>query len=424
MNAVPKQSRWLGCDCSCVSLDSIFGNTSLAASSIPTIFLLSIRGLVFYHREMHLSRNCVCQILLIIALSVATAAMGSTPGSSVLKDQHEKDMLTFTNGDQLSGRLIRADSSTVVFNSAMLGEVAVPWNKIERLETSKPFVVVSRDNKKRDGVLQINRQIIDVGDSTGHDSINLSDATFIIDPVTYQEKIAAEPHAWRAWTGNIKLGLNIVQATQSQRNYSGAITVTRVTPLLNWMAPRERTTLSFQGNYGKLTQPGVATARTEIFHATAEQDEYLSPRLFAYGSAVYDHNLAQSLSLQQAYGGGLGWKLIQDPAAQLEFKSDIHYTLQQFDSPSIQNNLIASSFSLLSMRKLPRSLIWTAGTSVTPAYNRTNAFQMSGTSGLTVPVYKLLSVELNVIDNFLNNPQPGFQRNSFQFSSGFQVAFN
>jgi hypothetical protein len=231
---------------------------------------------------MYLSRFCFLRLVLVFAFGAA--ALGSTPVSSVLKDQHEKDTLTFTNGDQISGKLIRADSSTVVFNSAMLGEVAIPWKKIERLQTSKPFVVVSRDNKKRDGLLQVNGQMVDVGDSSARDSVDLTDTTFIVDPATYHEKIAAEPHAWQAWAGNIKLGLNIVQATQSQRSYSGAITLTRVTPLLNWMAPRERTTLSFQGNYGKLTQPGVAT-KMSIFlpvcsHTVVQSMTTTSPRVF------------------------------------------------------------------------------------------------------------------------------------------------
>jgi hypothetical protein len=36
-----------------------------------------------------------------------------------------------------------------------------------------------------------------------------------------------------------------------------------------------------------------------------------------------------------------------------------------------------------------------------------------------LPVYKRLSVSTGIIDNFLNDPPPGFRKNSFQFNLGF-----
>ena len=39
-------------------------------------------------------------------------------------------------------------------------------------------------------------------------------------------------------------------------------------------------------------------------------------------------------------------------------------------------------------------------------------------AGLTLPVYKRLSVAVNTLDTFLNNPPPGFKKNSFQFTTG------
>jgi hypothetical protein len=40
-----------------------------------------------------------------------------------------------------------------------------------------------------------------------------------------------------------------------------------------------------------------------------------------------------------------------------------------------------------------------------------------------MPLYKAFSINISLIDNYLNNPQPGFKRNSLQFTSGFQYAF-
>jgi heme-binding NEAT domain protein len=55
------------------------------------------------------------------------------------------------------------------------------------------------------------------------------------------------------------------------------------------------------------------------------------------------------------------------------------------------------------------------------AWNNTSAFSAAGTSSVRVPVYKHLSFSVSTIDNFLNNPQVGYKKNSFQFSTGFAL---
>ena len=55
------------------------------------------------------------------------------------------------------------------------------------------------------------------------------------------------------------------------------------------------------------------------------------------------------------------------------------------------------------------------------AWNNASAFSASGTSSLRLPVYKRLAFSVSTIDNFLNNPQIGYRKNSFQFTTGFAL---
>jgi hypothetical protein len=41
-----------------------------------------------------------------------------------------------------------------------------------------------------------------------------------------------------------------------------------------------------------------------------------------------------------------------------------------------------------------------------------------------MPVYKKLGFSVSVIDNFLNNPQVGYKKNSLQFSTGFAFSLH
>ncbi|PYT33030.1 MAG: hypothetical protein DMG58_08755, partial [Acidobacteria bacterium] len=45
-------------------------------------------------------------------------------------------------------------------------------------------------------------------------------------------------------------------------------------------------------------------------------------------------------------------------------------------------------------------------------------------AGLTMPLYKRFSFSLSTIDTFLNNPPPGFKKNSFQLTTGLSYTLH
>ena len=192
------------------------------------------------------------------------------------------------------------------------------------------------------------------------------------------------------------------------------------------MDPRNRTTADFAAAYGSLSQPGAATTKTNILHADAEQDWFLSPRLFALVDTSFDHNYSQGLTLQQIYGGGLGFVLIKTPRQELDLKGDIHYERQNFGfTPGIvpptatpNKNLIGADIGDTYTAKLAHGLVFNQGLVVTPAFNTPKAYSALATAGLTFPVYKRLGFSLSALDDFLNDPAFGSKKNSFQFSAG------
>ena len=119
-----------------------------------------------------------------------------------------------------------------------------------------------------------------------------------------------------------------MEATQNSRNFTGGAALARTIPTVNWLDPRNRTLFDFTGAYGTVTQPGTAGTKTNIIHFDAEHDWYFSPRFYFLVDAAFDHNYSQGLSLQQTYGGGLGYTVIKSPTQELDLKFDIHYEKQ------------------------------------------------------------------------------------------------
>jgi hypothetical protein len=341
------------------------------------------------------------------------------------------DVLVLANGDQLTGKLLREADGTVTFHSDMAGDLSFTWDKIKSIRTTQKFAVIEQgqhisrktpDSNVAQGTIAIQGDTIQVAGK----EIPEKNAQYVVDQDSYIKQVRGN-HGWGyGWGGSLTAGAADVQATQNSRTFTGAGTFVRTIPGVSWMDPRNRTTADFTAAYGSLSQPGAATTKTNIVHADAEHDWFLSPRLYALVDTSFDHNYSQGLNLQQIYGGGLGFVLIKTPRQELDLKGDIHYERQNFGfTPGIvpptatpNKNLIGADIGDTYMAKLAHGLVFNQGLVVTPAFNMPKAYSALATAGLTFPVYKRLGFNLSVLDDFLNDPAFGSKKNSFQFSAG------
>ena len=69
-------------------------------------------------------------------------------------------------------------------------------------------------------------------------------------------------------------------------------------------------------------------------------------------------------------------------------------------------------------RNLPRGMIFTQTLTLHPVVTKSNAFSATGNALLTLPLYKRLNSSAGVADEYLDDPHPGFRKNSFQFTFG------
>lgn len=333
------------------------------------------------------------------------------------------DTLTFANGDQLEGTLLRADTHGVVFSSAMAGAVTVPWDHIRQLQTTGSFVVVTRAGTVFQGTLLVENASLVVSNPTAQpEFLNAAQVAMVVTPKVYTEEVTAHPRLWQSWQGKLVGGFSQVSATQNSISYSAQADLQRPVPRLAWMTQKSNTQFHFEGTYGRLSQPNTPTVRTSIFTTALEQDEFVSPKMFLFADGALAHNDAQGLQLQQAYGGGVGWKLKSTPTTQLDLKAGLHYTRQHFLS-SADQNFLASSITE-SLRQALDRVLWTQSISITPSITQGVAYQMSGMSAWALPLNHTLSLNFTVIDDYINNPQPGFLKNSLQYSTGIQIALH
>ncbi len=385
-------------------------------------------------------------LALLVFATGSVCHAGELFGSQEKKKDDPKpppDVIVFTNGDQLSGTFVHEIGGTVTFHSDIVGDINISWDKIKELRTQTKLAVLDKSvtlEKKKlpphvpQGTITVAGEMITVhpDNNVMIEPIPVKDASFIIDQATLEKQLLKEPGFFAGWNGALTAGATIVEATQKQYTFNGAVALVRVVPTVSWLNPRKRTIVDFNGSYGKITQDAYISGgvfypatdtKSALYHADAEQDWYFNPRWYFLATAAFDHNFSQGLDLQQIYGGGIGWTVVKQAKQQLDLKATIQYEKQNFINATdgTNQNLIGSTFSGTYVRKLPRGLLFNQQVAFIPAYNNTNAYSATESNTLAVPFYKSLAFSIGTLDSYLNNPPPALpptQRNSFQFTFG------
>jgi hypothetical protein len=396
--------------------------------------------------------------LLLTALSGLAQDAAKKPVKPEAKKEPEvKEELTLKNDDKLTGQLLNSTGTEIKFKTDLAGEVTVKWEDVKELKSKRDFAVIPKDVKDARDSAKVPQGAINIGEkgivvspistpkpeisaappepeakpgaakeAAAAKEIPTSKIASVVDDATYQKEINRKIGLRSGWDGHITTGTSMIFSTQNTSLYQVDTALKRSIPTVSWLDPKLRTTIDFTLSAGKTTQPGTETTITNIFHVGGERDEYFSPRGYYLQMLSEDHNYSQGLVLQQKYGGGIGATLFKNKERELDITADLHYENQQFqanssvDVEALELHLIASTLTEEYTRKWGK-LQFNEKVLADLAWNNASAFSASGTSSLRLPVYKRLAFSVSTIDNFLNNPQIGYKKNSFQFITGFTL---
>lgn len=364
-------------------------------------------------------------VLLPLAASHLSIAQAAKPAAN--------DTLIFTNDEQITGELLSADSTGVSFRSPVAGDLKIPWDHVKDLKSNKSFAIIPKNQKlTRRGVsAAVPRGPVEVENKAvainGERSVPTGEVDQVITEADFDRAVNRSPGFFGGWTGALSAGASFVRATQNSTTFTGAVSLTRSIPAVSWLPPRNRTLILYNQAYGSTSQTSLQTIKTNIFHAEAERDEYLSRRLYILGDVAFDHNFSQGLDLQQQYGGGFGYTILKSAVQEFDIKADVHYEKQQFfavpPSPARSNNLIGSTFGENYFRKLPHTIVLTEFASVSPAWNDTNAYSATLGANLVFPIYRGFAFNVGATDDYLNNAVTPFKKNSTTFTSSITYSF-
>ena len=176
-----------------------------------------------------------------LALPAALSLAFALPLQAQTAAAPAPDIIYFTNGDQLSGKLSNEVNGKVTFHSDIAGDVTVTWDKIKSIKTSQQFAVIQQGqhvNRKtaKAEIAQGNVAVQDdqvkvtpTGGAAGKD-IAVKDAQYMVDQATYDKEVLHNPGFFYGWKGGVTAGASTIDATQDSRNFTGSVALVRTIP--------------------------------------------------------------------------------------------------------------------------------------------------------------------------------------------------
>ncbi|MCW5576891.1 MAG: DUF481 domain-containing protein [Burkholderiales bacterium] len=298
------------------------------------------------------------------------------------------DVVTFRNGDRLSGRVVHKHGDTLVFESAHAGTVHIAWPDVAAVETAESVELMLRD-----GTTVFSDRL-----QPATDGVQLPDTgrTVALGDIAYVNPGPEQSGIGIAYSGRINLSAADVRGNSSgQRFYvEGEMTA---------RAKDYRYTLA--GKAERQRDAGIETAAN--WRADGNYDWFIHPRLFRYLRGSFEHDRPKDVDLRSTFGGGYGLQIVESERSSLSLRGGIDYvTVERIAGGS--EDYPALGWGLRAAHRL--------GDSEIELFHDQDGFlQLAGDggvilrsrTGLRAPVAGRINASLQLNLDWEENPAPG-----------------
>lgn len=326
------------------------------------------------------------------------------------------DQVTLSNGDRLTGDIVKSDGKTLILKTKFAGTVEIEWLAVQSLQSDKAeFVQSSHTKQTYSGTITLEGDNITIKPASGAtETVAKADVAALRSPdeQTAFEK-AQHPGFLQGWNGGANVGFALAAGNSETRNLSLAFNATR-TGLHDKLALTESSVYSTNG----LSTPSTTA---NLIQGGARYDHDFDGMLFVFGEADFMSDALQQLNLRSVISGGLGYHIIKRNATTLDFITGANYTHESY-IPFTRNTAgltLGEDF----MHKMKHSTVLTEDLTFFPDLSDTGEYRFNADFGTTTKISKWFGWQNTFADIYVTNPPLGAKKNDVLFSTGLNVSF-
>jgi putative salt-induced outer membrane protein YdiY len=326
------------------------------------------------------------------------------------------DQVVLTNGDTITGTIIKKDGDKLTIKSEFMGDVSMPWAAVKTIKSDSQVFVQLPAGEIVQGKLATAGDQLQVATSAGTKSAPLAQITAVRDAGeqrTYERLL--KPRIGDLWYGNFDIGLALARGNARTDTFATTFVAARETRV-------DKISLYFNQIRASARVNNVSSSTARAVRGGWKYNRNMSPRAFLTAFNDYEYDKFQNLDLRFVMGGGAGYKAVKTEKLTLDVDAGANYDRENFANGLIRNFAELNFGDNLGYKV-------TSATSITQSFRMFNNLTTTGQYRLNfdlsavTSIRKWLGFHVTASDRFLSNPVQGRQRNDVLLSTGFRLTF-
>src|SRR5436190_1326584 len=234
------------------------------------------------------------------------------------------DQIVLTNGDTITGTIVKKDGAKLTIKSEFLGEVGMPWSAVKSIHSDSEVFVQLPSGEIVKGKIATSGDQLQVATAAGTKAAPIAEVTAVRD--------VGEQHAYERlqhpglldlWSGNFNIGLALTRGNARTDTLATAFTADRTTR-------SDKVSVYFNQIHGTARLNGVTDTTASAIRGGWKYNRNLTRRFFFTGMNDYEHDRFQDLDLRFVVGAGVGWRAVKSDSLNLDFDAGGDYDRENF----------------------------------------------------------------------------------------------
>jgi putative salt-induced outer membrane protein YdiY len=312
--------------------------------------------------------------------------------------------VVLTNGDRLTGEVIKLSDNILTFKSPMIGVVELPWKQVLELQSDEGVTVKLKNGSAAKGKVTLSQQgelIIDQGDLGRSKPLQKADVAMFNPPVVDN----SVKYSGRANLGGV---FNRGNSEDEALNFDAEFIA---------RTPENRYTLAAEVNEAE--SAGVTT--TSNRYLLTQYDAFLSEKDYLFVNAKGEQDKLADLNLRTSLGAGYGYQFFETERAKLSTEYGLAYINEDY-IVAPDESFPSLSLGLNYERKFwDKRLVFFNNNDLSISLEDTADALFKTKIGLRVPIVENVNVATQLNVDYDNMPPPGVKKtdSSLIFSVGY-----
>ncbi len=328
------------------------------------------------------------------------------------------DQIVLTNGDRLTGDIVKSDSNVLTLKTDFAGSIDIKWSAIQQLTSDKPvFVQNSADKKTYSGSVSTEGDNLVIKTQSGQtESIPKASVAAVrstAEQAAYEKQ--QHPGFLQGWSGGANVSFALTGGNSETKNLGLAFTAVRT-------GRRDKLGLSASSVYATNDAPGAIPSTTaNLEQGSARYDHDLNQVLFGFVSADFMADALQTLNLRSVFTGGLGYHVIKTSNTTLDLLSGVNYTRESY--VQFSRNFAGLTLGEELTRKWSHGTVISEKADFYPDLSDAGEYRADFNLGTVTKLNRWFGWQNTFSDIYVTNPPSGKKRNDTVFTTGLNFSF-